>query len=185
MSGLEGAAAEVPLDPAAKESDASKSVPYLSPLSIAASEFRPDGYEAGEVLVALSDGVMYGGNYNASRVMHAPVWLPDGVTITSVNARVIDSDAGVPGGGPGNCDTFNADMELWLYRSKGCTGSTCWDEMLNANTSSSSLALQFLPETSVVDHALVDNDMYQYYVMMRLCGPKHQVYGVRISYTEP
>jgi hypothetical protein len=160
-----------------------KSVDYGSPLSIPPSDFKPDGLNTGEVLISFLDGVMYGGNYANSRFMHAPVWLPDGAVVTDIDARVVDDDAG--GGGASNCASgTTSEIKLWLNRSKGCSGSTCWDEMASASTSGASPLIQFLSPTTI-DYPTVDGSQYGYYLVMRLCGPKHRVYGVRISYTRP
>lgn len=156
---------------------------YASPLSISPSDFKPDGYQAGEVLISPTDGMMYGANYAGSRFMHAPVWLPDGATITGVTARVVDNDAG--GGGAANCASgAPSEIEFWLNRSKGCSAASCRDEMASASTTGASPAIQFLTPTTI-DFPTVDGQQYVYFLVLRLCGPWHRVYGVRITYTIP
>ncbi|MCD4749230.1 MAG: hypothetical protein K8R59_07640 [Thermoanaerobaculales bacterium] len=164
-----------------------KSISFDSPLTIAPSEFKPDGWQAGDVFISFNDGVMYGANYTESRFMHAPVWLPDGATITDVRARVIDNDSDTAGVG---CDAgYNSEIEIWLYRSKGCSSTTpgaCSDEMMNASTSGASTGIQFLPVSApTISYDVVNGQQYGYYVVMRLCGPTHEVYGVRVRYTLP
>lgn len=156
---------------------------YGSPLMISPSEFKSDGATVGEVFIAApTDGVMYGSNYDHERFMQAPVWLPNGVTITDVSARVVDNDAG--GGGPANCASGTpSDIQLWLRRQKGCLATSCRDEMATASTSGALASMQFL-SPSTIDFPVVDTDQYGYFLVVRLCGPKHEVYGVRITYTE-
>ncbi len=155
---------------------------YSSPLSISPSDFKPDGSQAGEVLISPTEGMMYGANYANSRFMHAPVWLPEGATITQVTARVVDNDAG--GGGAANCESgADAEIQLWLNRTMGCSAAFCYDEVASASTTGAGPAIQFLTPGTIAFPTVETG--YAYFVVMRLCGPWHRVYGVRISYTTP
>jgi hypothetical protein len=160
-----------------------KSIPFSSPLEIAASEFKPEGYQAGQLLTSFVDGVLYGANYDGSRYAHAPIYLPDGATITDIMSRVVDNDAG--GGGASNCASGStSDIELTIVRKKGCSGSTCYDTMATASSSGANAAIQFL-EPAAIDYPVVDGSEYGYFAVVRLCGPKHKIYNLRVSYTLP
>ena len=161
----------------------SKNTAFRNPLNISAAEFKPDGFQAGDVFVSPNDGTVYGANYAETRIVHAPIYLPDGAHISSVWARVQDADGG--GGGPGNCVSgFPSDIELAIVRKKGCSASTCSDEMARVSTSGSSPNLQTLG-TATIDFPVVDGDDYGYFATVRLCGPKHTLYNLHVFYTGP
>jgi hypothetical protein len=88
----------------------------------------------------------------------APVYLPDGATVTKLDAYVVDNDA-----------TYNVSG-VWLWQQPGTVGTTYGNSVIMANTgstASSSSVIQMLT-TSSITNPIINNNLNSYFVRVGL-----------------
>lgn len=150
---------------------------YGSPYSISPSAFRNIGSNPEAMVLIGNTGVLQAKN----ELIHAiaPVYLPDGATITSFHAAVYDGWDG----STGTCtDVVSKDVGVWLMRTNSFSGEA---QQLTFRTSSgSSSSNQWLYDGSV-DHPVIEQPEWSYYLLVRMCKTSHYLMGVHILYTMP
>jgi hypothetical protein len=138
---------------------------YSSPVVIPAAAFISDGSDA--------DGFMFyfGGGFVAADVgyvcLYAPVYLPQGSTITSLYANVVDNDS-------------SEDLEVDLRRLDHLSGAT---EIIAAVVSSGQTPYIQLIVTPVTTYPVVSSDS-SYYLTTCLVQDTLILYAVRVSYVD-
>lgn len=88
----------------------------------------------------------------------APVYLPDGATVTTLDAYVVDNDA-----------NYNISG-VWLWQQPGTVGSTYGNPVIMANTGASagvSTVIQKLTTTTITN-PIINNNLNSYYVRVGL-----------------
>lgn len=150
---------------------------YASPMTIPASEFRNSGTNPDMMLHNVSDGSLQGQGEVVWAV--APVYLPDGATISSVHAAVFD---GWDGGFDPCDDVVGYDVGVWLMRVDNFSGEA--QQMAFFASSGQDAEDQWLYEGSV-DYPEVDYPSYSYYMVTRLCHSAHLFRNGLILYSMP
>lgn len=142
---------------------------HSAPLVIPGSAFVNDGVDPDGA--TFSHGSIVGSGVKVNMV--APVYLPDGATVTSFRAWIYDNDDA--------CDTNGEDVELFLVRTSLVTGDA--DTIAIATSTGSSGLVDLAPtHTLYTSHATVNNSSYQYWVEMRICSASHRLNAVVIGY---
>ena len=131
-------------------------------LVIPAAAFTNDGTDPDGFFFDFNGGYVNG---SGTACLKTPVYLPNGVTITSVNASLYDND-------PGNV-TVN------LRRVSVDTGTS--NVMANPGTVADSTAIQQRNDTTITYPEISYPD-YAYYVTTCLSSANHRLYSVRIYY---
>jgi len=138
---------------------------YTSPLVIPAATFSNDGTDPDGFFFDFNGGYVNG---SGTACLKAPAYLPNGVTITSVNASLYDND-------PGNV-TVN------LRRVSVDTGTS--NVMANPGTVADSTVIQQRNDTTITYPEISYPD-FAYYVTTCLNSANHRLYSVHIYYTGP
>lgn len=174
---LEAAADQFPASLIGEEAEIAEAqalAEYGSPWVIPAADFVSDGnVPNGFRFITLDTSNRGGyirGTNNASTCVMAPVYLPDGATMTNLTATVVDSDS------------IN-QIVVTLYRSNKTTGfptNLGGVSTTNAYTSPDPVSIG----TNTITGPTVDNDTYTYFVATCLPAATIQLYSVRISYSQ-
>lgn len=138
---------------------------YTSPLMIPAADFSDNGFTGAGYEFWPAMGFVRALGFHA---LKAPVYLPDGATITSVNAVLYDNIAGI-------------NMQVGLFRCNRTTGSV---DTLAYIYSPSSDQIQEVPNPDPISFPVVSYPDYFYYVAVEFAAADHRLYAVRIDYTE-
>jgi hypothetical protein len=104
--------------------------------------------------------------------MIAPVYLPNGSTVTSVQASAYDNSS--------SCSY--PDVTVWLNRVGAGTG-TGMETMASLTTSSASSYMQIIQSGSV-SHATIDTLRYTYFLTVMMCSAAHELHSVIVHYEE-
>lgn len=174
---IEAAADQAPaslVGEAAEIAEAQAVGEYGPPLVIPAADFVSDGnVPNGFRFITLDTrnrGGYIRGTNNASTCVIAPVYLPDGATMTNLTATVVDEDS------------INR-IVITLYRANKTTGfPTNLGSVSTTNSYNSSDLLSI--GTNTITGPTVDNDTYAYFVATCLPAATIQLYSVRISYSQ-
>jgi hypothetical protein len=161
-------------DPGAAEIEAEDEIGvrgYGSPLVIPAADFRSQGDNVEDYNFYPSDGSLYedGGT---TVCMQAPVYLPDGATVTGFYGYLYDN-------------TASASVDLTLYRVRNQYGTQ--DEMAYVSTDGLAEIDSILyREDTSINEPLV-SDLYSYFIYT--CfesdgGSDIRIYAARIFFTE-
>jgi hypothetical protein len=138
---------------------------YTSPLVIPAADFSSDGGFPDDFFFDFEYGYLQGDGFAC---LKAPVYLPDGVTVTSVNASLYDNASG--------------NVVVELRRVNVTTGTV--DVMANPGTFADSTDIQH-PNDVFIYYPEVSYPEYAYFLTTCLSSPSHRLYSVRIYYTGP
>lgn len=151
---------------------------YGNPLTITAAAFRSDGVNPGELRRRMPDDAITGNNsQNAFAV--APVYLPDGATITSVGTAVYDGF----GGTTGACgDVVQRDVWVYLLRVNNFSGEQLQMSLLT--TSGMSGDRQFMLDTDV-EYPGILYPTYSYYAVAKVCHSAQEFYAMQIFFALP
>jgi hypothetical protein len=142
---------------------------------IPAAAFVDDGFGDQSYGLTFSSAYVYPygpGGVEASFCMQAPVYLPDGATVTTFSGHVYDNDP--------DADIWRVELRRAAYTS--LAGSTA---MANAPTSGASSAFQATLDNSIVN-AVVDNEAYAYFaaVCTGTSNANLRLYAVQVFYTQ-
>lgn len=160
---------------------------FTSPLIIPAAEFEASGVEAFGTLDRFS--TTYGfvtGSIDDYTCLMAPVYLPDGATITRFEAATSDLVVQNPGSSA-TCPRFYYDVEVDLM-------STYMDDNVHpqdsqvvthaAVTSSQDNGQMHVSADTSITEPVVNNLTRLYWVRVYVCGQFQAFQGVRIHYEE-
>ncbi len=149
---------------------------YVSPLNVPASAFRSDGINPDQLITWTHYDELHGmGVENAIAV--APVYLPQGATVSMVGAQVFD---GIGTTGPCGDDPLQRDVWAQLLRVNNYTGEA--STMASFSTTGSDPDYQYFVEMSV-EFPLVDYPDYSYYAVTKVCHSAHAFCAMQIFYT--
>jgi len=158
---------------------------FTSPLIIPAAEFENTGLWSMGTLDRFSDsyGFVYAESGELTSLM-APVYLPNGVTITRFEAAMADLVSYNPSSSSA-CAKFYYDVEVELYSTR--YGSDPQDSFFIEHASVTSQLntgqTHIVADTSI-DTPLVNNLLQMFWVRVYLCGQFETFQGVRIHYRE-
>jgi hypothetical protein len=145
---------------------------YGPPLVIPAADFVSDGFSPANFRFVVEDASDRGGyvtsNNDPNVCVMAPVYLPNGATMTSFTATVVDK-------------ATNARIIVRLYRTNKTTGNPTTLALVSTGLSSSSNSLQDITTTDV-SGATINNLDYFYYVTTCLENANIQLYSARVFY---
>ncbi|MEN8163324.1 MAG: hypothetical protein ABFS37_04280 [Acidobacteriota bacterium] len=148
---------------------------YGSPLVVPAAAFRSDGLNPDQLHYAVGLGILQGQDVENAYAV-APIYIPEGATISAVQASVFDGF-----NGPGACDGVGyEDVAVWLYRVSNSTSEAL--QMAFFTTTGVSGDIQHILETSV-DYPTVAYPEYAYYAVARLCHSAHAFHTLQIFYS--
>ena len=138
---------------------------YSSPLVIPAADFSDtgfanDGYEFWPAL-----GYVKGLGFHN---LKAPVYLPNGATITGVTAVLYD-------------DIPAINMQVAMFRCNRSTGAV---DQMTWIFSSTSAIIQEVPNPDPISFPTVSYPDYWYYVVVEFGAADQRLYSVRVDYTE-
>jgi len=138
---------------------------YSSPLVIPAADFSDtgfanDGYEFWPAM-----GYVKALGFHS---LKAPVYLPNGATITGVTAVLHD-----------NIDGIN--MQVAMFRCNRTTGAV---DVIAWIYSPTDADIQEVPNPDPINFGTVSYPDYWYYVVVEFAALDHRLYAVRIDYTE-
>jgi hypothetical protein len=160
---------------------------FTSPLIIAAAEFEASGVQTMGTLDRFS--TTYGfvtGSVDDRTCVMAPVYLPNGVTITRFEAATADLVAQNPGSSA-TCPRFYYDVEVDLLSNYMDDNLYPQDTQVTTHASVTSTLntgqMHVSADVTIVD-PVVDNLQRLYWVRVSLCGPFHAFQGVRVHYEE-
>lgn len=146
---------------------------YGSPMVVPAADFVSDGVNPSGFRFILLDsdgrGGYIRGTIDPDTCLSAPVYLPDGATITNMTATVLDEDS------------LNR-IVVTLRRANKNTGFPTTLAVVSTSTGFTSPNLQDIGTNSITGSG-VDNDTYGYYVSTCLPAATIQLYAVRVFYT--
>ncbi|MCD4750173.1 MAG: hypothetical protein K8R59_12450 [Thermoanaerobaculales bacterium] len=139
---------------------------YSSPLVIPAADFSDTGF-------ASHDGYEFwpAMGYLKSLGFHnlkAPVYLPNGATITGVTAVLYDNVSGI-------------NMQVAMFRCNRTTGDV---DRMTLIYSPTSAAIQEVPNPDPITNPVVSYPDYWYYVVVEFAAADQRLYAVRVDYTE-
>ncbi|MEQ8418242.1 MAG: hypothetical protein RIB71_27420 [Imperialibacter sp.] len=117
-------------------------------LSVSNKSFTPEGNEPLATQGGTLGKYIVNGTATVNATMSAGIELPNGATVTQVDAFVIDNDA-----------TYNVTVQL----ARGTHTATGGIAMTNVTSAGQNPAVQNLSET-FINAPLIDNDMYFYYL---------------------
>lgn len=141
----------------------------VSPLVVPAAAFRADATDTENY--CFEDYGYIRGRGSTVRLF-APVYLPDGAQVTSLEAYVIDpTDACSQG-----------QIRVYLERTSN-TGAIDPTAMALVRSEHNSLDVQPLEDDTIAAGS-VDNDNYHYYLHASLCSTLHYLLAVRIHYVD-
>lgn len=141
---------------------------YTSPLVIPAADFAADGANPDSMFFPFGGGYFQGDAENYGCLV-APVYLPQGVTVTDMFVTTYDNDG-----------SFNATFNL--RRADNFAGGAT--TMASAATTGSFAGVQVVSDASIDDPLVLYPD-YSYYVTTCLLSGSIRLYSVRLYYTEP
>lgn len=148
---------------------------YSTVLLVPAAAFRSDGINPDQLRFGASGGILQGQNSeNAFAV--APIYLPDGATISTIMASVFD---GLDISGVGCEEASQQDVSVWVFRIKNSTADP--SQMAFFATTGLDEDIQHFLETSV-DYPTIEYPEYAYYAVVRLCHSAHAFYNLQIWY---
>lgn len=155
-------------DSANIETDVAVSSDGPGQLVIPATEFRRTFYYgtgAGRFL----NGYLQNGQEDFTNEWIAPVRLPDGARIQKMTAFIYDNDASY--------------VDVWMLR-KDYTSTDIYFIPAYVGSSLASENTQVRPfSTTLGIREIVDNDPYQYYILVRLYSTNHRLYAVNIDFS--
>ena len=173
-TGTEAAAEMVITDP---EADLSAIVAQSvgvtgSSTVIPAAAFVDDGYGNQDYGLTFSGAYVYPYPGTTQFCMQAPVYLPDGATVTVFSGHVYDNDP--------NADIWRLELRRVAYTN--LNGSTV---MASAPTSGATNAYQATLTESIAN-AVVDNEAYAYFaaVCTDASDTNLRLYAVQVFYTQ-
>jgi hypothetical protein len=140
-------------------------VGYTSPLVIPAADFSDDGNDPDGFYFDFAGGYING---DGTACLKAPVYLPNGVVVTSVWASLYD----------------NAPGSVMVRMRRVDVSSGTSNVMASLGTESDSTAIQQRSDSSIGD-AQIDYPSYAYYLTVCLNYAGHRLYSVRIYYAQP
>lgn len=140
-----------------------------SPLVISAADFRTNGNDR-EAFYFSANGYLTG--EGSTVVMIAPVYLPDGATVSTFAANVYDNST--------SCSY--PEVTLWLNRVGAGTG-TGMETMASATTSGAQTSMRTITDSSI-SYPVVDTLRYTYYAAVMMCSSAHELHSVVIDYEE-
>jgi hypothetical protein len=147
---------------------------YSSPMTIPAADFVSDGVNPSGFRFILLDsdgrGGYLRGTLDPDTCLSAPVYLPDGATMTNMTATVVDSDS------------LNR-IVVTLRRANKDTGFPTTIGVVSTTSDFSSSNLQDIG-TNNITGPLVENDKYGYFVTTCLPAATIHLYAVRVFYSQ-
>jgi len=141
---------------------------YSSPLVIPAAAFSSTGDEPDSFRFSTSAGYINGTSAHSGYVK-APVYIPNGANVTSVDATVYDNES-----------SYNAFF--YLKRTNNASGST--STLAYASTSGTSSAIQIISDSSI-NYPVVEYPEYSYWIYSRVADTGIRLYSVQIHYNAP
>jgi hypothetical protein len=160
---------------------------FTSPLIIPAAEFEASGVQTYGTLDRFSNsyGYVYAVSDELACVM-APVYLPNGVTITRFEAAVADLVAYNPGSAS-TCPRFYPDVEVDLLSTHMDDNIYAQDTHIITHASVASTqndGQMHIAADSTIATPIVNNLQQLYWVRVDVCGLFQGFQGVRIFYEE-
>lgn len=144
----------------------------LDSVLVPAAAFSSDGYALSTYFFPFSGGYIYSTDNSGSLCAMAPVYLPDGVTVTAVSGYVYDNDV-------------NANISLTLY-AETYTSTGGDPTMASVSSPANNTSLQVITDTTI-SNAVVDLGTYAYYAATCLgygaSGSNNRLYAVQVFYT--
>ncbi len=160
---------------------------FTSPLIIPAAEFESSGFDSWGTLdrFSSSHGYVYAVSDSLTCVM-APVYLPNGVTITRFEAAVADLVSYDPGS-TSTCPRFYSDVEVHLMSNH--MDDNLYTQDTHAITHASVKSTQndgftHIVADTTITSPTVNNLQQLYWVRVYVCGLFQGFQGVRIHYEE-
>ncbi len=165
-----------PFDPAANQAAMAReaalrqetSQQYVSPLVIPAAGFTDDGANPDSLFFPFGSGYFQGDAENYGCLV-APVYLPNGATVTDIFATVYDNDA-----------TYNLSLDF--RRVDNFAGGT--DTMAAMTTAGTFAGVQVVSESTITEPLVLYPD-FSYYLTTCLLSGNIRLYSVRLYYTAP
>ncbi|RLE17427.1 MAG: hypothetical protein DRJ65_22800 [Acidobacteria bacterium] len=154
--------------------DFSKS--YTSPLNVPAAAFRSDGVNPDRLLYHLHFDEIRGLDV-ANAYAVAPVYLPNGATVSMVGVQVFD---GIDTTGPCGDDPLERNVEVYLFRVDNYSGESF--QMAGFSTTGSDPDSQYFVEMSV-EYPVVLYPDYSYFAVTKVCSSAHAFSVMQIFYT--
>lgn len=132
--------------------------------------FHGDGEDTGNYQITFN-GFFNSKAINPQICYVSPVFLPDGAVVTAFDMYFVD-----------NHSFF---MDAYLQRKRYTPGATAATEYLASiiTPGAANPAMVHMADTTI-NLATIDNNSYHYYATVCPWQPEHQVYGVRVFYTE-
>lgn len=154
----------------AAQAEAAIAANYTSPLVISAAELTADGFDPDSFFFPFGSGYMRG-NSAAYGCLVAPVYLPQGVTVTDMFVTVYD-----------NSNTYNSYVDLRRIGNFDGAGSLMATATTSGVTSSGSI---YTVSDSTISNGVVLYPDYSYYVTTCLQSDAVRIYSIRLYYSEP
>jgi hypothetical protein len=150
---------------------------FVSPLIIPAAEFESSAVDSYGTLDRFSNtsGYFYATSDDLTCVM-APVYLPNGVTITRFEAAMADLVSYNPSS-TSTCPKFYPDVEVDLM-------SNQMDDNLYAQDTHVITGQMHIVSDTTINTPVVNNLQQIYWVRVYVCGSFQAFQGVRIFYEE-
>lgn len=148
---------------------------YGSPLVVPAAAFRSDGTNPEQLRYAANLGFLQGQDVEGAFAV-APIYIPDGATISAIQASVFDGFDG-----PGSCDgASNKNVAVWVERVNNTTGEE--SQMVFFNTTGINPNIQHLLDTSI-NFPTVEYPEYAYFAVVKVCSSAHTFIALQIFYS--
>jgi hypothetical protein len=141
---------------------------YVSPLVIPAADFTDDGADPDSLFFPFGGGYFQGDSANYGCLV-APVYLPNGATVTDIFATVYDNDA-----------TYNLSMNL--RRVDNFNGGAI--TMAAMTTAGTFAGVQVVSESMITEPLVLYPD-FSYYITTCLLSGNIRLYSVRLYYSVP
>lgn len=148
---------------------------YGSPLVVPAAAFRSDGINPDQLHFVANAGFLQGQDLESAYAV-APIYLPDGATISAIQASVYDGFDG-----PGSCDGLsNENVGVWVMRVVNASGEV--NTLAYFETSGVNGNIQHILDTTI-DYATVAYPEYAYFAVTKLCSSAHTFDALQIFYS--
>ena len=143
-------------------------IPAGTPLIVPAADFHSDGFYPDSAWFDFFNGTWEGRSWGDG-CMVAPVYLPDGVTVTGVLVTFIDNDVG----NHINFDLFRTNLSTSVVENLAYLNTTSFSESPNPQQHS----------TTFITYGTIDHSNYTYFLTTCLPTENTKLVGLQVYYT--
>lgn len=142
---------------------------YTSPMVVPGAAFHTDGQDPDGLIFNVNGYIRGDGS---AVTAYAPVYLPDGATITSMTVYAVDGS-----------DACTGQESVGVYLNRTSITDDLVYQLASATTTGVSSTMQ-TPTDGSISPPLINNLQYRYYLRAMLCSSTHNLYAVALEYTE-